>query len=85
MMTQQQCKMCVIRARRFIFDYCTHGLFQRENVLVEEILKLFVGNVYAQLFERIVLEIFKTENIQYSNHVVFASEKHTWPTKLMII
>lgn len=44
-------------------------------MLVEEILKLFISNIYAQLFKGIVHEIFKTENVQYSNEIVFSSER----------
>lgn len=39
-------------------------LFEFEDMMYEKLLKIFIGIIYAQLFETIPLEIFKTEYIQ---------------------
>lgn len=41
-------------------------LFQRENVMVEELVQLLVSVVDAQLFERVDAEIFKTEYVEHT-------------------
>lgn len=42
-------------------------LFKNEHVMIEELLKLFVGDVDAKLFKRVQHENFKAGNIQYTN------------------
>lgn len=45
----------------------THDfLLQSEDVVVEELVQLFVGVIYAQLLERVADEILKTEYVEHS-------------------
>lgn len=39
-------------------------LFPSENMLVEEVLDLFVGDVDAQLLKGVLLEVLKAEDVQ---------------------
>ena len=47
-------------------------LLQLEDVLIEVLLQLFVGIINAELFKWIILEHFKTKNIQHSNTITLS-------------
>lgn len=47
--------------------------FHGEDVFVEIVLYLFISYVDEKLFERVVMSIFETKNIQNSNLEVFTS------------
>lgn len=42
----------------------------REDLLVKVELDLFIGDVYAELFKWIALEIFKAKNVQDTDPVI---------------
>ena len=42
-------------------------LFQNKHVMVEKLLQFFVAKIDANLFEAVVLENFKSSNVQNSN------------------
>ena len=56
----------------------TH-LLPGEYVLVEVILYLFIGNVYTQLFKRILVKVLKSEYIQdaYREILIPATRSNT--------
>jgi hypothetical protein len=50
----------------------TTNLLNLEHVVVEELLKLLVGKVDAQLLKAVVLKDFESCNIQHTNEVCFS-------------
>jgi len=50
--------------------------FHAKDVLVEEHLHLFVGDVDAQLFVRVDGEILETENVQNTDRTTFTAAKN---------
>lgn len=53
----------------------TDLLFPGENVLVEVVLDLLVGDVYTQLLKGVTGEILKTKDVQQANDKLFSSKK----------